>query len=104
MCLVQQITAISFHNLLVLSPPLFTKKKGQKRGDRDKDNCDNDCKVRTQEVENFDEEVKSLVSAWHVVSLFSPGSDNPLKTSSCRFVLLAVLFSAGGVNRRKKPR
>ncbi len=24
----------------------------------------NDCKVRTQDSENFDEEVKSLVSAW----------------------------------------
>ena len=26
------------------------------------------CKVRTQQAENFDEEVKSLVSAWHVLN------------------------------------
>ena len=26
------------------------------------------CKVRTQQAENFDEEVKSLVSAWRSVS------------------------------------
>jgi hypothetical protein len=27
-----------------------------------------DCKVRTQEAENFDEEDKSLVSAWRLVN------------------------------------
>ena len=28
------------------------------------------CKVRTQDPENFDEEVKSLVTAWFSVDLF----------------------------------
>ncbi len=46
------------------------------------DGCGGDegsvCKVKTQEAENFDEEVKSLVSAWRfpkdarLFNLFSP--------------------------------
>ena len=39
------------------------------------------CNVRTQDPENFDEEVKSLVTAWRIQKT-SEGSDITL-TSSC---------------------
>ena len=43
------------------------------------------CKVRTQDPENFDEEVKSLVTAWHkdsqkLFSSYQIHKENPLET------------------------
>ena len=44
--------------------------------------CGSVCKVRTQDAENFDEEVKSLVSAWRSVTSSSVKLSQPRVPSS----------------------
>ena len=71
-------------NCFILSLSLFSFFWKRKRREREAGRCDgwnqhsssnlsaarSVCKVRTQEAENFDEEVKSLVSAWLFLLLF----------------------------------
>ena len=44
------------------------------------------CNVRTQDPENFDEEVKSLVTAWRIQKT-SEGSDITLTSSNNRSIM-----------------
>jgi len=61
----------AFTSLVSLLSPHFS------RAGRKEERDGSVCKVRTQEAENFDEEVKSLVSAWRSLTSSSVKFSQP---------------------------